>query len=165
MLESYKDSYSEQIRELERGAMEAKLMRAEHLAEIGQLAASLAHEIKNPLAGISGAIQIIGESLSGDSPYRSVVRDILRQISRLDATVKDLLLYARPSLPQPRVCELAKLIPRVLTLLREEPAIQRVNVEFEGASAGATVYADEGQIEQLLMNLIINAAHATTEGF
>lgn len=164
MLESYKQSHSEKIRELERTAVAAKLSRVEHLAEIGQLAASLAHEIKNPLAGISGAIQVIGDSLESESPYRSVVREILGQISRMDATVKDLLLYARPSPPQARVCVVGQLVPRVLTLLHEEPALRKVDVTFAGSDPDLTLYADEGQMEQLLINLIINAAHATAEG-
>ena len=164
MLESYQQLRSEQIRELERNAVAAKLSRAEHLAEIGQLAASLAHEIKNPLAGISGAIQVIGDSLEAESPYRSVVHDILGQISRMDATVKDLLLYARPTPPRPSVCAVARLVPRVLALLREEPALRNVRVEFHNSDAAATLCADEGQLEQLLMNLILNAAHATADG-
>ena len=164
MLESYQQIRWEQIRELERTAVAAKLSRAEHLAEIGQLAASLAHEIKNPLAGISGAIQVIGDSLEAESPYRSVVHDILGQISRMDATVKDLLLYARPTPPQPSVCAVARLVPRVLSLLQEEPSLRKVQVEFHNSHPDATLYADEGQLEQLLMNLIINAAHATADG-
>ena len=79
-----------------------KLTRAEHLAEIGQLAASLAHEIKNPLAGISGAIQIIRDGMPPDDLHQPIVREILGQINRLDATVKDLLQYARPT--PPRAC-------------------------------------------------------------
>lgn len=163
MLEGYKDNYSEQIRGLERSTMEAKLSRAEHLAEIGQLAASLAHEIKNPLAGISGAIQVIGDSLGDDSPFRSIVTDILGQISRMDATVKDLLLYGRPSPPNPSPCKLEKLASRVLKMLNEEPALRTKKVEIHDTLSHGVVYADEGQIEQLLVNLIINAAHASDE--
>ncbi len=164
MSESYKESYSDQIREFERHAMEGKLARAQHLAEIGQLAASLAHEIKNPLAGISGAIQVIGDSLAQSSPFKSVIRDILRQISRLDATVKDLLVYARPTPPAPKEFAMAELLQRVNTVLREEPAMRNVELRYHGVDMGTTMYADEGQIEQLLLNLILNAAHASSDG-
>ena len=162
MLGSYHESYSNQIRELERKAMEGKLARAQHLAEIGQLAASLAHEIKNPLAGISGAIQVIGESLTEDSPYKSIVGDILGQISRLDATVKDLLLYARPTPPERKDIKLRELVSRLISVLHEEPALRNLDVRF--ADTDAVAYADERQLEQLLMNLILNAAHASTDG-
>jgi signal transduction histidine kinase len=164
MLESYHGSSSEQVRLHERAAMEEKLTRSEHLAEIGQLAASLAHEIKNPLAGISGAIQIIGDGLRSDDPHKPIIGEILGQITRLDSTVKDLLLYARPTPPKSRETTLDALIPRVLTLLREEPVLQRVQVEFRPDATPTTVYADEGQIVQLLINLILNAAQASPEG-
>ena len=100
MLESYQESYAEQVRRSERSAVEEKLTRAEHLAEIGQLAASLAHEIKNPLAGISGAIQVFRDTMPHNNPHRPILTEILGQINRLDATVKDLLLYARPLPPK-----------------------------------------------------------------
>ncbi len=164
MLESYHGSSSEQIRQHERAVMEEKLTRSEHLAEIGQLAASLAHEIKNPLAGISGAIQIIGDGLRSDDPHKPIIGEILGQITRLDSTVKDLLLYARPTPPKSRETLLDVLIPRVLTLLREEPVLQRVRVNFRPAGGPCVVYADEGQIVQLLINLILNAAQASRDG-
>ena len=164
MLQSYQESYVERIRTAERDALEAKLMRAEHLAEIGQLAASLAHEIKNPLAGISGAIQVISDSMGESNPHREIVHEILGQIARLDATVKDLLLYARPSRPTAREIRLDTLVSRVLMLVREEPTVRRVRVDFDGVNDEAALYADEGQMEQLLLNLILNAAHASDEG-
>ena len=164
ILESYKESYSEQIRRFEHRAVEEKLTRAEHLAEIGQLAASLAHEIKNPLAGISGAIQIIREAMAPHDPHQSIVSEILGQINRLDATVKDLLQYARPTPPRATKVKLDEVVTRVLALLREEPALQRVRIEYDRAPTDIVVNADDAQIEQLLINLIINAAHASDDG-
>lgn len=162
MLDSYHESYTEQVREAERRAIEVQMARTQHLAEIGQLAASLAHEVKNPLAGISGAIQIIGESLTADSPYKSVIHAILGQISRLDATVKDLLLFARPTPLVRQQVKLGELVRRTVGLLREEPALRDVNVRFLGPDT--SLHADEGQLEQLLMNLVLNAAHASPDG-
>jgi len=160
MLDSYKESHSEMVRELERRALEGKLARSQHLAEVGQLAASLAHEIKNPLAGISGAIQVIGESLPADNPHREIVPEILAQISRLDATVKDLLLYARPSPPSLKQIRIGQLADRTIALLHEEPALKSIQVTYTGADQ--TVEADERQLEQLLVNLLLNAADAST---
>jgi len=161
MLESYRAGYTEKVRKQERSVVEEKLTRAEHLAEIGQLAASLAHEIKNPLAGISGAIQIIREAMDEKHPHRQIITEVIGQIHRLDATVKDLLLYARPVPPQATVFPLDQAVARVLSVLREEPAMQRVRVEFEPAQNGTMVRADEAQIEHLLMNLVLNAAQAS----
>lgn len=164
MLESYKDSYGTQVRTSERTAMAEKLTRAEHLAEIGQLAASLAHEIKNPLAGISGAIQIIRDGMAGHDPHRPIITEILGQIRRLDDTVKDLLFYARPSPVRSRRFPLEDVIERVLRVLREEPALRSIRINQSTSPGGAWVEADEAQLEQLLINLLINAAHASHDG-
>jgi signal transduction histidine kinase len=159
MLSSYQESYAEEIRRFEHRALEVQLERSRHLAEIGQLAATLAHEVKNPLAGISGAIQIIGESMPKESPYKTIIQAILGQISRLDATVKDLLLYARPSPTHRNHVRLGHLVERTINLLREEPAMQRVRVQCHGSDLN--IEADEGQLEQLLINLFLNAAQAS----
>jgi signal transduction histidine kinase len=164
MLESYRQSFAQSIRESERSAVEEKLTRAEHLAEIGQLAASLAHEIKNPLAGISGAIQIIGEEMGPDAPRQPIVAEILDQIRRLDAAVKDLLIYARPAPARPTTFDLRDVARRVLTVLREEPELLRVRVDCDGLAEGCEARGDGTQIEQLLMNLVINAAQASRDG-
>jgi signal transduction histidine kinase len=163
-LEGYKESYSAGIRESERSAVEEKLTRAQHLAKIGQLAASLAHEIKNPLAGISGAIQIIRETMPPDDPHQPIISEILGQIDRLDATVKDLLLYARPTPPQRTEFPLSTIVSRVLNVLREEPELQRVHVECSDLRGNTHICADDRQIEQLIINLILNAAQASPDG-
>lgn len=163
MLESYKDSYSEQIRRTERSAVEEKLTRAEHLAEIGQLAASLAHEIKNPLAGISGAIQVMQEGMAQNNPHRPILSEVLSQIGRLDAVVKDLLFYARPTPPRKERVRVDEIAVRVLRSLREEPALQRLHIKHKVNDIPALANVDSLQIEQLLMNLILNAAHASPD--
>jgi signal transduction histidine kinase len=164
MLEWYKRSYAEQVRKFEQTAVKEKLTRAEHLAEIGQLAASLAHEIKNPLAGISGAIQIIRDAMTPDHPHQPIVSEILGQIGRLDATVKDLLQYARPTPPRATKVNLDEVVTRVLRLLGKEPTLQRIRIKYDRTSRRAAVYADDAQIEQLLINLLLNAAHASRDG-
>lgn len=164
MLRGYQEGYAERIREMERSAVEEKLTRAEHLAQIGQLAASLAHEIKNPLAGISGAIQIIREGMAEGNPHRGIIAEILAQIRRLDEAVKDLLVYSRPNPPKLREFDLNDAVRSVLTVLREEPALQRVHVVCDPGPGVVRVTADRAQIEQLIMNLVINAAQATPDG-
>ena len=163
MLDSYKDSYAEIVRRSERRAVEEKLTRAEHLAEIGQLAASLAHEIKNPLAGISGAIQIIRDAMAPDDPHRHIITEIVGQIKRLDATVKDLLQYARPAPPRFTEFPVGPVLARVLKVLREEPAMQGVQVKGRQVASDVSIYGDDSQIEQLIINLILNAAQASKD--
>ena len=164
MLDSYTASYVEQTRKSEHHMVEERLTQAEHLAEIGKLAASLAHEIKNPLAGISGAIQVIRDAMHPDDPKRSIIGEIISQIHRLDAAVRDLLLYARPTMPAKAEMSLTDAVRRVLMILAQEPAFRHVAVYFDPQERNSSICADRSQIEQLLLNLLINAAHAS-EGF
>lgn len=164
MLNSYQESYATQVRQVERDAMQARLREAEQLAQIGQLAASLAHEIKNPLAGISGAIQIIRANLKESDPHWPVLGEVLRQINRLDRSVKDLLVYARPKPPRYQRCDLPRAVERVLTLLRKEPEFERIRFEYSLPRDLPALAADEHQLEQLLMNLLLNAAQASNAG-
>lgn len=164
MLEAYKAQYSRRIQHQEREAMEEKLTRAEHMAHLGQLAASLAHAIKNPLAGISGAIQVIRGTLPAESSHRHVIDEMLAQIDRLDATVRDLLVYSRPRAPARVSLDLNELIARVLNVLREEPALRRIRVRHIRQTPLPRIQADERQLEQVIMNLLLNAADASSEG-
>ncbi len=165
MLESYHGTFVEQVRETERSAVRERLTQAEHLAQIGRLAASLAHEIKNPLAGISGAVQVIRDSMPADAPHRPILGEVLRQINRLDQTVKDLLVYSRPVPPRFEPCDLRGVFERLGALLAREPAMQRVRLECShDGQRLPEIEADSNQIEQLLMNLILNAAHASEDG-
>jgi signal transduction histidine kinase len=164
MLDSYKDDYEQQARNAERQTIARRLTRAEHLAEIGQLAASIAHEFKNPLAGISGAIQVLRDQIGSDHRQRPILEEILRQIARLDGAVKDLLIYARPPTPRPKPCRIDEIIQRILQLLAQEPSFEHVNIQYRPAKDDIAIEADEHQLEQLLMNLLLNAAHASTDG-
>jgi signal transduction histidine kinase len=164
MLESYRTSYAERIRAVEHEAVQERLSRAEQLAEIGQLAASLAHEIKNPLAGISGAIQVLRDDMAAEDPRRGVLEETLRQVMRLDGTVKDLLTYARPAKPQFGPCQLEEVIGRVVALLNPEGSARGIRITCKERTRLAPIEADEHQLEQLLVNLLLNAVHASRKG-
>jgi signal transduction histidine kinase len=160
MMETYKESYSAQIRRVERDTYEEKLTRAEHLAHVGELAASLAHEIKNPLAGISGAIQVFDQQLAPDHPHKEILAEILSQIDRLDRTMRDLLIYARPKPPKRRSVDVGTLFERTLVLLRGAAVFRGVQITTRGLDAGIAARVDEGQIQQVMANLLLNAAQA-----
>ncbi len=161
---SYHESMVQRMQETERSEYEERLSETRHLATVGELAASLAHEIKNPLAGISGAIQIIGAALEADHPHREIIEEALRQIDRLDAAVKDLLIYARPKPPEKVEVNLSALVERVMLILQEEPAFRSVRFRLEASKGDFRIEADEHQIQQLLTNLFLNAAHACSDG-
>lgn len=162
MLETYKESYSEQIREGERAVLRERLVQAEHLAQIGQLAASLAHEIKNPLAGISGAVQVLRGKTSPEDGDYPVLGEILRQIERLDGTVEDLLVYARPKPPNLRPCRPEDVVRRALDILEPQSRMRGVSLIHEAGVDCGGIEADADQLEQVLINVLLNAIHASS---
>lgn len=164
MLETFQVAHSEQLRALERVALGERLSRAERLAEIGQLAASLAHEIKNPLAGISGAVQVIRDATPAEDQHFPILAEILRQIDRLDGTVEDLLVYARPKVPQVRSCDMADVVTRTVELLRKQPLAGDIRLDVDCDARLPAVDLDPDQIEQVLINVILNAVQASSSG-
>lgn len=163
MLESYKTGYTAVVRDIERMAMHEELSEAEHLAQIGRLSAALAHEIKNPLAGISGAIQVIREPLANDHPHRPILTEILRQIDRLDTTVKDLLVFARPRPARFQRLNLERLVNRVTSFLTVQPDANGRTIHADVAES-LELFADDVQLEQLLVNILLNASQASPGG-
>jgi signal transduction histidine kinase len=161
---TYREDLVRQVEEVQHAKFEQRLSESEHLATVGRLAATLAHEIKNPLAGISGAIQILGAGLDEEHPHKEIISEALRQIDRLDAAVKDLLVYARPKPPSMRRVDLNLLLERVLILFHQEPAFREVSVHCEGLNGNHELQVDEVQIQQVVSNLMINAAHACEHG-
>lgn len=160
MNETYREDFVKRIKEVQHAQYEQKLSESEHLATVGHLAASLAHEIKNPLAGISGAIQVLGAGLDSRHPHKEIITEALRQIDRLDAAVKDLLVYARPRPPSIKRVDLNTLLERALILFRQEPAFRNLRVRCEGLNCEHEADVDDAQIQQVISNLLINAAHA-----
>jgi signal transduction histidine kinase len=163
MLDAYREDYAEQVREIERQRMEHHLEEVSHLANVGELAASLAHEIKNPLAGISGAIQVIATALEPDDPRREIISEILSQIDRLDRTARDLLIYAKPKPPARSPKNLSRVIQRTVKFLRQEPALGEIPIRCQGLERDVSARIDESQIEQVISNLVLNAAQACAE--
>lgn len=160
MNDSYREDFVDRTQAIERLQFEQRLGESEHLATIGQVAASLAHEIKNPLAGISGAIQVLGSELNEAHPHKPIIEEALRQIDRLDAAVKDLLLYARPQNPTVARCDLSEIVAESMILLRQEPAFQNVRIRCEGLTERHWGIVDSSQVKQIITNILINAAHA-----
>ena len=141
-----------------------RLARAERLATLGELAASLAHEIKNPLAGIGGAVQVMGEELPDDHPRKAIMREVLAQVYRLDRTVRDLLALARPSRPEVAPCDVHQVLDRTLILLAENPEAKEVRVVRAYQPGIPALGADSKQLGQVFLNLILNAVQAMPEG-
>jgi hypothetical protein len=141
-----------------------RLARAERLATLGELAASLAHEIKNPLAGIAGAVQVIAEELPEADPRKEIMHEILSQVHRLDRTVRDLLAFARPGKPEVAPCDIHQVLDRVLLLLSENPEAKQVRVVRAYQPGIPNLVADGKQLGQVFLNLILNAIQAMPTG-
>ena len=154
MLETYREDY---IAKIHRSEQQAAIKR---LAAIGEVAASVAHEVRNPLAGISGAVEILRDDLPPDSPRREVIKEVLSAIRRLDERVRDLLVYSRTvTLAIERVSP-AELIRATLALLSEEPMMRDVRLHIDAGTGLGGHPMDRGQMQEVLVNLIRNAADA-----
>jgi PAS domain S-box-containing protein len=140
--------------------MEAKLVEAERLAAVGELAASVAHEIKNPLAGIRGACEIISELFPSDDPRRELSVEVHRQIDRLDRTLRDLLLFSRPPATRLEAADLHGAIEHVLSVLFGDAQARGVAVERRYAEPLPPVLLDSQQMEQVFFNVLLNAFQA-----
>lgn len=145
--------------------METELRRQERLAAVGALSAHLAHEIRNPLAAISGSIQILEGSLSSDrenEETRRLFRIAVRETDRLNQLITDFLQYARPAPNQPGCVALASVVDEVLDMFGSvRPASVSVSVHVD---AKLCARVDESQLRQLLWNLLLNAVQAMPDG-
>jgi len=138
----------------------AHISQAAHLASIGELAAGLAHEIKNPLAGIRGAIEIIAAELPPDHPNRDVMDEVQAEVMRINRILVDLLNYARPHPPQIHRADLNRTVEHVVTLARQQITSQPIEIAYAPAANLPEVEHDPAQIQQVVMNLILNGIQA-----
>jgi nitrogen-specific signal transduction histidine kinase len=122
------------------------------------MASVVAHEVKNPLAGIAGAIQVIAARLPEGSAERTIIREILARIHALDATVEDLLLFARPRAPRPGALSLGSLIEATTSLLARDP--QAAGVQVESSAGDVALWGDPEMLKAVLLNVLINGAQA-----
>jgi two-component system sensor histidine kinase AtoS len=101
----------------ERKMLEQQLARIDRLASVGELAAGVAHEIKNPLAGIAGALQILARDFQDDNPNQEIFEEVFSQVQRLDGFVNNLLQFARPSTPKLEPIRIKEVISSALFLV------------------------------------------------
>jgi hypothetical protein len=137
-----------------------QMSRAEHLATLGELATGLAHEIRNPLAGIAGVFEIISRDLPAASPARAMVKDVRQEINQINRILTDLLETARPHPPRMMRSNLNTTVEHAVMLARQQVLSQPIKIELQQAPDLAEVEHDSDQIHQLLLNLLLNAVQA-----
>jgi signal transduction histidine kinase len=159
-------NFNEMVRQLRESREEierlyrTRMTRAEHLATLGELAAGLAHEIKNPLAGIAGVIEIIGRDLPPESPAREVLKEVQHEVLHIKKTLAELLDYARPRQPDFRPASLNDTVEHAVALARQQALSRPVEISFQRLESLPPVEHDSAQVQQVLLNLLLNALQA-----
>ncbi len=141
-----------------------QLLRADRISSLGELAAGVVHEVRNPLASIKGAVEILEDEIPESSPRREFAGIIKAEVDRLDALVGEFLRFARPSKPAIAPASLNEIVHSVHTLIAQRAEVQSVSVETRFASDLPLLMIDAEQIKQLLLNLAINALQAMPDG-
>jgi two-component system, NtrC family, sensor histidine kinase PilS len=150
------------VTELKRLEREAETQK--RLAAVGQMAAGIAHEIRNPLASMSGSMQVLRQELELEPDQAQLFDIVLRESDRLNQTIRDFLSYARPSQGQAAAVDMATVARDAARLLRNSPdctAAHRIECDAEGPT---TVHAVEAQMRQIVWNLATNALRAMPAG-
>jgi signal transduction histidine kinase len=158
--------FNEMVEQLERNRYEIEELhrremgRAEHLATLGELAAGLAHEIRNPLAGIAGVVDLMGKELPADSRSRTVLADVQNEILHIQNILNDLLSYARPRPPTFHPADLNITIEQAVMLARQQVRTRPVKVMFTPNPSLPPVAHDPALIQQVVLNLVLNGIQA-----
>jgi PAS domain S-box-containing protein len=145
-----------------RKAAEERLAQQASLARVGQMAAVVAHEVRNPLAGIKGAIQILMSRRTPDDGEVPVMRDIVARIDALSELINDLMVFARPRPLRLAIVELHAIVGDAITIVRRDPVAHGVEISAQGAEV--SVLADGELVRATVLNLLLNAAQAMAAG-
>ncbi len=145
-------------------AIQAHLIQSEKLAAVGKLAAGVAHEINNPLTGILTNSSLMLEDLEPDHPWRDDIQTIVSETLRCRNIVKGLLDFARQTKPQRTLINMNEVVDEVLNLVRNQASFRSVRVTTELDPDLPTILADNDQMRQVMLNIVLNAGEAMAQG-
>ena len=137
-----------------------QLAQADKLASVGRLAAGLAHEINNPLTGVLSYASLLEKRFQHDPEARADLAVIIRETIRCRGIIRELLDFARPTPPQKRPADLNEVVRHAISVVMSQLALNRVDLKLDLAAELPSVLADENQIQQVVVNLLINAVDA-----
>jgi len=137
-----------------------RMEKAEHLASLGEIAAGLAHEIKNPIAGIKGALEIIYKKADAANTNREVYKEMLVQIDRIHQIIQDLMLYAKPKELNIRPVSLSDNIENAIRLAKLQIKNKKIEFEFQNSEKILPVFLDGDKIQEVILNLMLNSIAA-----
>jgi two-component system, NtrC family, sensor histidine kinase PilS len=140
--------------------MELQLKRTDRLAAIGRLSASIAHEIRNPLAAISGSVQLLAEDAGFDEEGIRLMGIVVKEADRLSGLLTNFLAYARPKTPDRQVVNVSRLLDEVVEMSRQDSRFEQIEITCNYPS-DMIRNIDRDQIRQAIWDLLINAAEAT----
>lgn len=141
-----------------------QMEKAAKMVSLGEIMSGIAHEVKNPLTGISCAIQVLNAELSDGGRQKDIITEVLTQIKRLDRTVKDLLSFARPKPPNFVPSKIAEVVEKSVFLVYSEAKRENVVIEIDVPEDLPEVMLDPDQMQQVLLNLMINSVQAMQGG-
>ena len=144
--------------------LEEEVRRKEKLAAVGNLAAGVAHEIRNPLSSIKGYATYLGQRFPEGSDDREAAAVMVREVDRLNRVITDLIGLSRPSDVRPRPIRLENVVAHVMRLIRQDAERRKVTLEYRASRRVPSVLADSERMSQALLNLCLNALDAMPDG-
>lgn len=173
-IEGLRDEYGEVAASFNKMALSLKehlerMQWAEQAVVLGELAGGLAHEIKNPLAGVKASMEVIAMDPTTSPENKDVLAKVAEQIRRMEALIKSFMSFARPPAPQFAVTDMHAVIDATLSLMRRHPLfakgrVERISVVKEYDPQLPCLSADPTQLQQVFLNLLLNAAEAMPDG-
>ncbi len=157
------DTLESAKKEIERCHMQ-QMERAAKLASLGEIISGIAHEIKNPLAGISCAVQVFNSELSEDDSRKPVITEVLNQVNRLDRIVKDLLSYAKPKPLMFVPSKIHEVLEKTLFFVYPEAKKRHIAIDNQVGKEIPKILMDPDQIQQVFLNITINAIQSMPNG-
>jgi two-component system sensor kinase FixL len=143
-----------------RTRLEERLREESALARLGEMAAVIAHEVRNPLAAVRGAIQVVGGRLPSDSKDGPVIKEVLSRLDALNSLLNDLLLFGRTPAPRFAPVSLATLLKSTIDLLSTDPAFKELRFDLDADAE--PIVADAELLRIVFQNLLINAGQASS---